>query len=111
MYTHGYDAVGNRTTLEFPNGVETTTAYDRLNRLVDLTTRNGVGTVLQSYALTLSPAGQRTAIDEADGTTRTYVYDTLGRMTREASSGSSRNADILSPIRRIGRTIKRCRLR
>lgn len=83
VYTHGYDAVGNRTELDYPNGVETTTSFDALNRLVDLTTRTGVGSVLQSYSLTLSASGARLRIDEADGGALTYAYDAVDRLTQD----------------------------
>ena len=40
-----------------------------------------------SYAYTLGPTGIRTRIDEADGTTRSYEYDELYRLTKETVSG------------------------
>jgi RHS repeat-associated protein len=83
VYTHTYDANGNRATLSFPNGVNTTTTYDQLNQLTDLTTRTSVGDILQSYAFTLAPTGHRTRIDEADGTSRHYTYDDLYRLTQD----------------------------
>ena len=83
-YTYGYDANGNRASLVYPNGIETTYAYDTLNRLRNLSTRTSVGGVIQSYAYTLGAVGQRTRIDEHDGTVRTFEYDDLYRLTRES---------------------------
>jgi RHS repeat-associated protein len=81
-YDHGYDSNGNRASLAYPNGTNTTYAYDDLNRLTDLTTTGPSGTI-QSYQFTLGPAGNRTQIDEAGGTVRAYEYDDLYRLTIE----------------------------
>ena len=43
---------------------------------------------MQSYAYTLDPAGKRTAVAENGGTTRTYAYDSIDRLTGEAVTGS-----------------------
>ena len=48
-----------------------------------LTTSTSVGDVLESYAYTLGPAGNRTRIDEQDGTSRLYTYDALYRLTQD----------------------------
>lgn len=91
VYTHGYDANGNRTALAQPNGTVTSYGYDSLNRLRTQTT-NGPAGLVQSYALTLGPAGTRTAIEEHTGTPqatlKSYAYDTLYRLTRETVSGA-----------------------
>jgi RHS repeat-associated protein len=44
--------------------------------------------VIQSYAYTLGPAGNRERIVEADGTVRAYQYDDLYRLTRETISNA-----------------------
>ena len=80
-YDHGYDLNGNRTSLAQPNGTITSYAYDTLNRLTNLTTVHG-STSLQSYALTLGLAGNRTQIVEGD-TVRAYGYDELYRLTSD----------------------------
>jgi RHS repeat-associated protein len=81
-YAFEYDANGNRAALRYPNGVETTYAYDALQRLTQLATRSGGG-VLQSYDYTLSAVGSRTRVREQDGTVRDFEYDADSRLTAE----------------------------
>ncbi len=84
VYTHAYDANSNLTALSYPNGVETNFVYDLRDRVTHLTIRQSVGgTVLQSFAYALDPAGQRTQIDEAEGIRRSYTYDSRQRVTSE----------------------------
>jgi len=64
-----YDAVGNRASAIYPNGMVTLYKHDRRNRLVEVhTSRNGV--LIHRYNYTLDPSGLRTQVDavEADGT-------------------------------------------
>ncbi|MGC4116149.1 MAG: PKD domain-containing protein [Myxococcales bacterium] len=84
-YVHGYDANGNRESLSHPNGVATGYGYDALNRLKSLDTKLGAYTI-QGYAFTLGPTGNRTRIDEADGTFREFTYDDLYRLTGETAT-------------------------
>jgi RHS repeat-associated protein len=87
-YGQAYDENGNRRTLAYPNGTTTTYGYDALNRLRTLSTVGSLGTV-QGYSFTLGPAGNRTRIDEADGTVRQYTHDSLYRLTGETISGGA----------------------
>jgi RHS repeat-associated protein len=89
LYTHTYDANGNRASVAYPNGIRTTYAYDRLNRLTALTVSKTAGTILQSFAYTLGAAGNRVRIDENDGSVRSYEYDDLYRLTRESVTGTA----------------------
>jgi RHS repeat-associated protein len=58
--------------------------YDTLNRLTALdTTHPASSRTIQSYALTLGPAGNRTRIAEHDGSVRSYAYDEVYRLTGE----------------------------
>lgn len=82
-YVQTYDANGNRESLTYPSGVTTRYGYDRQNRLVNLTTKTGVGAVLQSYSYTLGPTGNRTQIIENGGQVLAYQYDPLYRLTQE----------------------------
>lgn len=86
-YSYSYDANGNRASLALPNGLTASYTYDSLNRLLDLTTSNGVGAVVQSFAYTLGPIGNRTRVVEHDGTVRSYDYDTIYRLTSETITG------------------------
>ncbi|MCP4549449.1 MAG: RHS repeat-associated core domain-containing protein, partial [bacterium] len=82
-----YDANGNLLIREYPNSVNTTHTHDALNRLTNLVTVNSVGDILQSFAYTLGPAGNRTRIDEEDGTSRHYAYDSLFRLIQDRVTG------------------------
>ena len=55
----GYDAVGNRTTLEQANGVTSTTTYDQRNRLTQLLTRTAAGMLLLGASYTVDASGAR----------------------------------------------------
>jgi RHS repeat-associated protein len=83
VYDHAYDANGNRTSVTYPNRVQTSYNYDTLNRLTELRTWTSTGAVMQSYAYTLGPAGDRTKIEEHDGTVRSYLYDAVYRLSGE----------------------------
>ena len=84
---YGYDAVGNRTTLEQANGVITTTTYDQRNRLKQLLTRTAAGVLLFGATYEVDASGARTAIAEFDarGPTRSvsYAYDGTKRLVAE----------------------------
>jgi RHS repeat-associated protein len=85
------DPNGNRASLTYrkadgTNIASTTYTYDRLNRLRELNTTGPLGTI-QRYIFTLAPAGNRTRIEEHDGTVRDYTYDDLYRLTGETVSG------------------------
>lgn len=84
IYRHEYDPSGNRSLVSYPNSVETHYSYDGLNRLKTLTTRQSLPGVLQSYAYTTGPAGNRLRVEESDGTVRGYEYDDVYRLTRES---------------------------
>ena len=87
--TLAYDENGNRARLGFPNSATTTYGHDALNRLAGLSTATPGGEVVQSYAYTLGLAGNRTRIDEHDGTSRHYAYDDLYRLTQERVTDAS----------------------
>ena len=81
--SYTYDAVGNRASISYPNGNQTTYSYDSLNRLTDLTTADSNNNVIQSYSYSLDPTGRRTQIVENNGRTTDYQYDTLYRLIDE----------------------------
>ncbi|MCP3997128.1 MAG: RHS repeat-associated core domain-containing protein, partial [bacterium] len=84
-----YDPVGNTSSLVLPNAITTRYTYDDLNRLAELRSETSIGEVLQSYQLTVGPAGARTRINEHDGTARHYQYDALDRLTQERVMSSA----------------------
>src|SRR5262249_37037139 len=81
--TYVYDAGGRRVGLAYPNGTTVSSAYDPNGRLTQLTHRDAIGQVLASYTYTLSPAGQRTRIEESTGRIKMYDYDPLARLIEE----------------------------
>ncbi len=108
--SYGYDAVGNRSLVKYPNGTCTEYKYDNLNRLTQLTNKNtnattGAcdGTDISSFVYTLGPAGNRTKVVETvvepGGTNRQrtviYKYDKLYRLIKESAQD---NTDPISPM-------------
>ncbi|WP_293313893.1 putative Ig domain-containing protein [Microcoleus sp. PH2017_08_TRC_O_A] len=82
-----YDAAGNLSRTELPNGVEEVRTYDELNRLKLLTyQRNNV--TLQSFDYTLDPVGHRKVVTEQNGRKVEYEYDDLYRLTQETITDS-----------------------
>jgi RHS repeat-associated protein len=87
---YGYDVVGNLQSLRYANGVTNLYQYDARNRLTRLAWNSGK-TVLGSFAYTVGPTGNRTALTETVGTasrTCNWAYDYLYRMTGETFSGT-----------------------
>jgi len=90
--TYHYDAVGNRSELDLPNGVVTTYRYDTLNRLTNLVHQAGM-TNLAAYSYKLDATGRRTNAVEVlwqeGGTyltnTLSWQFDGLYRLTNEVA--------------------------
>lgn len=78
-----YDPVGNLTLIRYPNGLATTQQYDRLNRLVEQTTRNAANTVVERFRYTLGDNGERLRLEELGGRVSRWSYDALYRLTEE----------------------------
>ncbi|MBI1877046.1 MAG: hypothetical protein HYR94_02210 [Chloroflexi bacterium] len=77
LVQYGYDAVGSRTRLTYPDGKVITYTYDTANRLDTVQDwSNGV------YTYTYDAADQLTTLKLPNGVTSTYTYDTAGRLTR-----------------------------
>jgi len=87
MTTYTYDSVGNLQSYLYPSGVETSYAYNTLNRLTNASISNG--TPLAGYTYALGPAGNRTGVRELGGRQVSYNYDALYRLRSETISGSS----------------------
>ncbi len=88
---YGFDVVGNLQSLAYANGVTNLYRYDSMNRLTNLVWKAG-STSLASFAYTLGPTGNRTALAESvNGMNRSYnwVYDYLYRLTGETLSGGT----------------------
>ncbi|WP_185906572.1 choice-of-anchor A family protein [Teredinibacter haidensis] len=85
---YGYDAVGNRTSISYPNGSSQIYYYDELNRLITLETYSGAGALVERYDYSLHETNRRTAITELDGRVTDYTYDSLYRLTGETITDS-----------------------
>ncbi len=83
-----YDNAGLCTQLTLPNGVVVEYGYDQLDRLTNIIQRNG-GTTLGSYSYTLSPAGNRLSVAEADGSSFQWSYDDAYRLLSETRRDNS----------------------
>ncbi len=96
---YGYDLSGNRVFLRLPNGEETDTVYDALNRRTDtVTTKTGGGSLLElEYAYDL--VGNVARITETypgstlSGRTVTNTYDGVNRLTVETTEESGKTVE------------------
>jgi RHS repeat-associated protein len=80
---YSYDAAGNLTRTEFPNGVVETRSYDSLNRLLFVEARSATA-IVSSQRYTLTATGMRSSVVQEGGRRVDYTYDPLLRLTREA---------------------------
>ena len=80
-----YDPASNLATATYPNGLQSTFAYDPLNRLTALSTP------VSSYSYQLGPTGNRTSATEGTGRALTWSYDGVYRLTNESISSDPAN--------------------
>lgn len=85
--SYAYDAGGNLTGYTYPNGVQTTSVYDALNRVKQ--TSSIKGSSLSGFNYTLDPEGHRLSVAELGGRTVNYTYDDTYRLLSEGISGDS----------------------
>ena len=94
---YGYDKVGNRTTLRYPNNLTLTSTYDALNRLDVI--RIGA-TLLGDYDY--DALSRRTRLARASGVlTTTYTYDAINRLLQvfhDAPGAMSPEAEALAEV-------------
>ena len=83
-----YNAMGQKTRIEYGNGVITTNTYDPLNlRLKRIYSVNASGMVLQDLSYTYDSAGNILSIADALNTSsQTFQYDALNRLTQAVGS-------------------------
>ena len=84
--TYAYDANGNRIGLTYANGTTTTYAYNQANLVTSVVNKKG-NTTLSSHTYTYYLDGN-IASENENGTTKTYEYDGLGRLTKETKNGT-----------------------
>ena len=101
--SYTYDAVGNLSGFAYPNGVQTSYAYNALNRLTQTTSTcatgtgcTAPGTGIASYTYTLGAAGNRLSVAELGGRTVNFAYDNIYRLTSETITGGSSQNGVIS---------------
>ncbi len=94
--TYGYDPVGNLTAYTYPNTIQSSYAYDTLDRLTGMQSTCGTAsgcpapnTLLAGFSYTLGAAGNRTNALEPHGRSVAYGYDNVYRLTTEAIAGAA----------------------
>jgi YD repeat-containing protein len=65
--TYAYDAIGNLSTTEHPNGTTQLYRYDALNCPIYLENKNQNGQILSSYAYTYDKVGNNLSVEEFGG--------------------------------------------
>ena len=81
--SYAYDTNGNRSSVEYGNGLREEYSYNAGNMLTGLTNKSETGEVLSSYTYTYTLDGNQSTKMESDGRTTTYHYDGLGRLASE----------------------------
>src|SRR5690606_9278174 len=90
VWTYTYNALGQPTRVDIPNGMHTEYAYDTRNRLTEIAHKDG-STVKQSFGYTLDDDGTITRITHEDGSYWDYGYDGRNRLIsadRKSASGN-----------------------
>lgn len=95
--TLAYDPFGRRSAMRYPNGVTTTYAYDKLNRLTELQAVGRDGEPLARYRYAYDLAGNRTRMIEGEDKVTQYAYDALGRLTT-VTEGTNVTAYAYDPV-------------
>lgn len=78
--TYSYDAAGFLISTALPNGYLKSRTFDADGRLTEINNASG-SSVLSSFSYNLDEVGNPTALADAAGTTTTYAYDALDRIT------------------------------
>lgn len=87
-FAYGYDDQAGTQTLTYPNGLVMTATYDSFQNLKQLTQTRG-SQVVASYTYTVDAVGNRTRLDEADGSVTTWEYDAAYRLLHERRQGGN----------------------
>ncbi|MGA9672538.1 MAG: RHS repeat domain-containing protein, partial [Terracidiphilus sp.] len=87
---YSYDNASNVATVAYPNGVTSTSTYDEVNRLIELST-SASGTQIADYKYTLGLTGNRTNATELSGRTLLWSYNGIYQLTNEAITGDPAN--------------------
>ncbi|WP_156648816.1 hypothetical protein, partial [Massilia sp. Leaf139] len=86
---HSYDDLGHRTIKTAPNGVVTTSTYDRGGQLVAVVVADAAGTGAGQTSYAYDAAGRLRMQTDANGTRSFMLYDQAGRKTADVSAAGS----------------------
>lgn len=93
--TATYNSGGRLSTLTDANGNRTTYEYDGFNRPLKVRfpskTTTGVSSTTDYVQNTYDAYGRRTSLRQRDGSSFSYTYDSLGRVTFENAPGSDKD--------------------
>lgn len=79
-FRFGYDAVGRRGTLQYPNGAVTAYQYDAGSRLTSVGTTAPAG-LIDLWAYSYDAVGNRLSRADVSGAADSFRYDAAGRLT------------------------------
>ncbi|MFT9056674.1 MAG: RHS repeat-associated core domain-containing protein [Ethanoligenens sp.] len=80
--SYAYDAAGNVTRTNRPDGSVLTETYDAANRVTGMTDKTAAGAIINQYAYAYDADGNILTETSSDGsTTATMTYDANGRLT------------------------------
>jgi RHS repeat-associated protein len=79
-FTYGYDVLGRRTSLAYPNQITANYTYDDAGRLTALTQATS-GSTLASFTYTLDKVGNR--LSKSGTANETYGYDFIYRLLQD----------------------------
>jgi len=88
--SYTYDNASNVVTVAYPNGVTSTSTYDELNRITELST-SASGTQIADYKYTLGLTGNRTNATEKSGRTLQWGYNGIYQLNNENITGDPAN--------------------
>jgi len=77
-----YDQFGRRSQMSFSNGVVTSYAYDKLNRVTEISAKNKTGAVLTSVKYVYDKLDRVISTVDEKGIDKKYEYDAKGQLTK-----------------------------
>jgi RHS repeat-associated protein len=86
-YSFTFDDEARRQTVTYPNGLQAITQLDPFYQIQDVTHLKN-GQTIASYTYDVDLAGNRTRLEEADGSITTWAYDDAYRLNHETRVGS-----------------------
>jgi YD repeat-containing protein len=100
-----YDAMDRRTSLQYPNGMTTSYAYDNAYRLTAIAAKDALGNVAEAWSYQYDAVGNRTSKTDMSGAIETYAYDNVYRLTKAAYGDGTAESFTYDPAgNRLART-------